>query len=122
VVLKWGLTIPTDDMFESGSAILKPNALKWVTKLSKELAGKEYSAIRINGHTDNAPIVASEAYPSNWELSIHRATNIVKYMITLGFDPAKLYAVGYGETHPRFANTDSKSMKKNRRVEMIIEK
>ncbi len=60
----------------------------------------------VEGHTDNAPI-STVRFPSNWELSSSRATNIVKYLVGKGFDPNRLKAAGYADTRPVVANRDS---------------
>ncbi len=62
--------------------------------------------IDVEGHADNTPI-NTPVYPSNWELSMARAANIVKYFIKTGFDPAKLKGSGYGDTFPVAPNTDA---------------
>jgi chemotaxis protein MotB len=74
----------------------------------------------IEGHTDSTPI-NTEKYPSNWELSTARATNIVKYFIKhCGYTPNRLSAVGYGEFAPIVANDNVKNKAKNRRVDIIL--
>ena len=62
--------------------------------------------IDVEGHADSTPI-NTPVYPSNWELSMARAANIVKYFIESGFDPAKLKGSGYGDTFPVAPNTDN---------------
>lgn len=62
--------------------------------------------IDVEGHADSTPI-NTPVYPSNWELSMARAANIVKYFIETGFDPAKLKGSGYGDTFPVAPNTDA---------------
>lgn len=61
--------------------------------------------IDVEGHADSTPI-NTPVYPSNWELSMARAANIVKYFIETGFEPAKLKGSGYGDTFPVAPNTD----------------
>ena len=74
----------------------------------------------IEGHTDAMPI-KSEKYPSNWELSTARATNIIKYLTqTHKFPPDRLSAVGYGEYMPIAENTSPQGRAKNRRVDIIV--
>lgn len=63
-------------------------------------------SIDVEGHADSSPI-NTPVYPSNWELSMARAANIVKYFIETGFDPVKLKGSGYGDTFPVAPNTDA---------------
>lgn len=77
--------------------------------------------IDVEGHADSTPI-NTPVYPSNWELSMARAANIVKYFIETGFDPTKLKGSGYGDIFPVAPNTDGfgnpipENQDKNRRV------
>lgn len=76
----------------------------------------------MEGHTDNWPIRTAR-FASNWELSVHRATNVVRYLITEEkFDPQKLSAVGYAEYRPpiRPPNDTAENRALNRRVDIVI--
>ena len=76
--------------------------------------------VLIEGHTDSMPI-RTEKYPSNWELSTARATNIIKYLTQAHkFPPSRLSAVGYGEYMPVEQNTTPQGRAKNRRVDIIV--
>lgn len=108
-------------LFDSGDAELKENGKKILKDLSKFLieTGKE---IEIQGHTDNVPI-NSYLYPTNWELSTKRATNVVLYLIqNCGMDPTKLKSSGKGEYSPIAPNDTEQNRQKNRRIDIIIEK
>ena len=81
---------------------------------------KFQNPIVIEGHTDSMPI-RNERYPSNWELSTARATNIIKYMTDkYKFPPSRLSAVGYGEYMPLENNDTPIGRAKNRRVDIIV--
>ncbi len=79
--------------------------------------------IDVEGHADSTPI-NTPVYPSNWELSMARAANIVKYFIKTGFEPAKLKGSGYGDTFPVAPNTDADgnpiSVNKDRNRRVVI--
>ena len=75
--------------------------------------------ILIEGHTDDLPIHNTE-FPSNWELSSARATNVVQEMIQCGITPARLSATGYGEYRPRVPNDSDQHRQMNRRVDIVI--
>jgi chemotaxis protein MotB len=76
--------------------------------------------LQIEGHTDDAPIHNSE-FPSNWELSTSRATEIVRLLIVRdGFSPDRLSAAGYAEYHPVATNRTAEGRGMNRRVDIVI--
>ena len=116
-----GVVIRLNDtmLFDQGSAIIKPEALSTLENISAKL--KEFdNPVLIEGHTDSTPIKNAK-YPSNWELSTARATNIISYLIEKqNFPPNRLSAVGYGEYMPVADNNNSENKAKNRRVDIII--
>ena len=81
--------------------------------------------ITIEGHTDNIPIRTKE-YQSNWELSAHRATNVVKYFISKGIEKKRIKAIAMADSHPLYPNfkpsgaPNAKNQAKNRRIEIYI--
>lgn len=116
------IRFPDNVLFDSGSADIKKGALDSLTAIGNVLDKKEYqtSNIRVEGHTDNVPINTSR-YPSNWELSTARSTNVIKYLISnVSIDPNRLAASGYGEYHPIAGNTDNIGKAKNRRVDIVV--
>ena len=116
-----GVVIRLNDtmLFDQGSAIIKTEAIGDLKKIAASL-DKFKNPIVIEGHTDSMPI-RSERYPSNWELSTARATNIIKYLITqYKFPPSRLSAVGYGEYMPIESNDTPLGRAKNRRVDIIV--
>ncbi len=115
-----GLVISLQDtiLFASGSAGLTPNARNIIDEVGKNLISLP-NYILIEGHTDDLPIHNPE-FPSNWELSSARATNVVQEMIQCGITPARLSATGYGEYRPRVPNDSDEHRQMNRRVDVVI--
>lgn len=111
--------LPETLLFASGSDALTPGARRTLTQLVPIL--RDHPApIKIEGHTDNAPI-ATGRFPSNWELSTARATQIVRYLARdHGFAPQQLTASGYGEFHPIASNSSIEGKQKNRRVDIVL--
>lgn len=113
------ITFAERSMFNLGKADLLPKArinLAAVSKILKPLPND----MRVEGHTCNIPIRTSE-FPSNWELSTARATNVTRYLIeNTGFPAAKLSAAGYGEYHPYAPNDTEAHREMNRRVEVVV--
>lgn len=106
-------------LFDLGRAELKPEARRFLTELSSLL--KEVpNPVRVEGHTDNLPI-RNERFPSNWELSTARATNVIRYLIEEhGLDPRRLSAAGYGEYRPLADNDTDENRARNRRVDIVL--
>jgi outer membrane protein OmpA-like peptidoglycan-associated protein len=105
--------------FESASAKMKSASQPAFDRIASMLREGQYR-LRIEGHTDNAPIHNSE-FPSNWELSTARATEIVRLLIVRdGFIPDRLSAAGYAEYHPIASNRTLEGRGANRRVDIII--
>ncbi|MFQ5454453.1 MAG: flagellar motor protein MotB, partial [Candidatus Zixiibacteriota bacterium] len=74
----------------------------------------------IEGHSDDRPI-NTLLFPSNWELSTSRATQVVRYFIdNYGLPPNKISALGYGEYRPVKPNNSIENRAKNRRVDIVI--
>lgn len=94
--------------FVPGSAKFTPEALPMLELIANQIlpVAKSEILIEVVGHTDDTP-VASEQFPSNWELSGARASNVVRFMISKGFPPEKLQAVGVAATQPKAPNRDA---------------
>jgi len=76
--------------------------------------------VDIEGHTDNVPI-NTRRYPSNWELSVARATNVLKYFIRQhGIDPSRLSVKGNADQKPLVENDTPDNRARNRRVEIRL--
>lgn len=105
--------------FESGSAQMKSASQGALDRIAGMLRQRDYR-VRIEGHTDNAPIHTAQ-FPSNWELSTARATEIVRLLIVKdGFSPDRLSAAGYAEYHPVAVNRTAEGRGMNRRVDIVV--
>jgi|SRR5271166_1736611 len=105
--------------FESGSAQMKATSQSAFDRIAGILRQRDYR-LRIEGHTDNAPIHTAQ-FPSNWELSASRATEMVRLLIVRdGFSPGRLSAGGYAEYHPVATNLTAEGRGINRRVDIVI--
>jgi chemotaxis protein MotB len=118
--------VPTDILFDSGSADLDSAAQARLGKLAQslnEIAAEIPSAldwvVRIDGHTDKRPIHSGQ-FPSNWELSTARAVAIVKYLVVQGIPAQHLSANGFGEFQPLDAGETPEAYAKNRRIEIQL--
>jgi len=116
-----GLVISFKDalLFASGSDHLTPQAREIIREVGEPLK-KLPNYIRVEGHTDNLPISTGK-FPSNWELSVLRSSNVVHVLNEEAGVPAeRLSIIGYGENRPLVANDDNISRAMNRRVDIVI--
>jgi chemotaxis protein MotB len=105
--------------FESGSARMMATSAAALDRIAGMLRKRDYH-LRIEGYTDNAPIHTAQ-FPSNWELSTSRATEIVRvFIVREGFAPDRMSAAGYGEYHPLASNLTPEGRTMNRRVDIVI--
>ena len=110
-------------LFDSGKTTIKPEGIEVLERVGKILLNVKDRAITIEGHTDNVPIgpELAKKYPTNWELSAARATNVARYLQEkIGIDPTLLSATGYGEYQPVYYNDTEEGRAKNRRIEIVL--
>lgn len=106
-------------LFTEGSAKLTDDAKNTLHMVAGHLIGLP-NHIRIEGHTDNRPINTIK-YPSNWELSSVRATEVVRFLIdNHDIKPNMISALGYGEFRPLVPNITDENRAKNRRVDIVV--
>jgi chemotaxis protein MotB len=111
----------SEGSFESGAAQLSAEFEPLLAKLSATL--ETFSGvIQVAGHTDNLPVVFSQRFRSNWDLSAARAAAVADFMALRGPDsPAQIEIAGYGDTQPISPNDTAEGRAKNRRIEVIIQ-
>lgn len=107
-------------LFSSGGVETSAQAQVIFTEIANILKNYE-NPIQVEGFTDNVPI-KNTRYPTNWELSSARATEIVKFLATKGVAPERLAAVGYGEFQPVASNDTEAGRAQNRRVAVMVAK
>ena len=105
-----GLVLELDGgtFFDANSAALKQQYLPSLTKMGQLLISPKYAdfQVEVDGHTDDTP-VATQQYPSNWELSAARAAAVARLFLAMGMAPTRLEVVGYADTRPKVANRDA---------------
>lgn len=103
------IELASSSFFASGSAQLKREAvpvLERVLAQIKPFVEQTEMTIKVEGHTDDVPMKSAQ-FPSNWELSGARASNVVRFFIAKGIDPTRLEAIAYAETRPKVENRDA---------------
>ncbi len=113
-------------LFPSAQAQMSPEGLAAIDQLAQAIIDldrqipKEVDwALQVDGHTDARPI-SNPVFPSNWELSSARATQVVKYLISRGVSPRRLVAAGYGEFAPLEEGSTEDILRRNRRIELKL--
>lgn len=105
--------------FDIGKADLRPVAIDVLSKVGDTLRQDEHR-IRVEGHTCDLPIRTS-VYPSNWELSTARATNVARFLIEQETIPAERMSVaGYAQYRPIVENTNETNRARNRRIDIVL--
>ena len=113
------MRLPDKLLFDLGSSDISKDADPLLKKISAIISKTSYD-VRIEGHTDNLPILTWK-FASNWELSTSRAVNVLRYFIEkMGISPLRLSAVGFGEYQPISPNDSPENRAKNRRVEIVF--
>lgn len=103
--------------FPSGTAVIEPLYFPLLSKVQKAIGEFPAAEITIEGHTDS---MGDE--DSNRELSQKRADAIRTYLVAnLGINPARILAIGYGESRPIASNDSPEGRALNRRVDVVIE-
>jgi chemotaxis protein MotB len=113
------IAIGSDMLFALGSATPSPQAQE-VARLLGQVLRNFPVDVRVEGHTDNVPVVSGR-FRSNWELSAARAASVVHLLIDGGVAPEDLYAVAYGEHRPVAPNDTPDGRNANRRVVLVVE-
>lgn len=110
------VSLEANILFPSGSTAIGEEGRKALIDLAKAIEGQTDLEIIVEGHTDTDKLKSPNHPKDNWELSVLRATSVVKIMTeNSSLDPKILAASGRGEFHPV---SDDKS--KNRRIEIIL--
>lgn len=102
-------------LFKSGSRTINAEGKNAIARLAQVLSTNTDIAVMVEGHTDTD----GEA-DLNWDLSVMRATSVVKELTTGGVDPKRIIASGRGEFYPVATNETANGKAQNRRTEIIL--
>ena len=108
-------------LFKSGSYDVTDRAKEVLGKVALVLKNQPDIEFMVEGHTDNVPFRGNASLIDNWDLSVKRATAIVRLLQKqYGLDPAKMAAAGRGEYHPVGTNDTKEGKALNRRTRIVI--
>lgn len=110
-------------IFPSGKAELSERGINVLKRVGEILKQTKDRYIKVEGHTDNVPIhkKLQERFPSNWHLSVARATNVVRFLNEkVGIAAKRLEAAGFADSRPIATNRTRRGRAKNRRIEILL--
>ena len=108
-------------LFSSGSWVINADGMQAISQLAEVLEKDEDISILIEGHTDNVPFKGTGQVKDNWDLSVLRATAVVKALLkNTSIAPSRLSASGRSEYFPIDDNDSAEARAKNRRTEIIL--
>jgi chemotaxis protein MotB len=102
-------------LFRSGSKAINAAGKEAIGKLAQVLRANPDISITVEGHTDT-----DGSADLNWDLSVGRATSVVKELTRNGVEPQRIIAAGRGEFFPVAPNTSEQGKAQNRRTEIIL--
>ncbi|MFL5752987.1 MAG: OmpA family protein [Bacteroidia bacterium] len=105
-------------LFPSGSEDVNSRGKEALEMLSAVLSQSDLE-IMVEGHTDPVPISTSRNR-DNWDLSVHRATNVTRIMIGQGIKPERIIPCGRGQFKPIASNETVEGKQQNRRTEIVL--
>ncbi len=116
------IQLPETILFDSGMAKLKTKGEVALEKIAKHLKSHPTAMVRVDGHTDNDPIVKSKhLWESNHHLSAGRALSVLHYLVNKGhIGGSRINIAGYGPNRPIASNKNKTGKTQNRRVEFLI--
>ena len=115
------INVSDELLFRSGSARVSRDAYPLLQKLADVINSEPSMEVMVEGHTDDKKVVENSYLIDNWDLSVRRATAIVR-LLQDRFDvaPEKLIAAGRSSYHPLVENDSAENRAKNRRTRIVI--
>lgn len=108
-------------LFKSGKYEVTDQAKGVLGKVAAVLKNQPDIEFMVEGHTDNVPYKGNAILSDNWDLSVKRATAVVRILQNqYGLDPAKMAAAGRGEYKPVADNSTAEGKAANRRTRIVI--
>jgi len=115
------VSLEEDLLFASGEYKVNSRGVAALKKLAIVLSPQKDLEILVEGHTDSIPLRGKGLLSDNWDLSVMRATNVVKVLTTNStLNPLQLTAAGRAEFVPISSNATTEGRSANRRIEIIL--
>lgn len=108
-------------LFKSGSSRISKEADDLLRRIATVVNSEPAVEVMVEGHTDSRTVKPGSYLKDNWDLSVQRATSIVRELQnTYNVDPSKLIASGRSSYVPLVPNNSKESMAQNRRTRILI--
>lgn len=108
-------------LFKSGSYVVTDKAKAVLGKVAQVLKNQPEIEFMVEGHTDNVPFKGNASLIDNWDLSVKRATSVVRILqVEYGMAPQKISAAGRSEYNPVDDNSTTEGKARNRRTRIVI--
>jgi chemotaxis protein MotB len=115
------ISLAADSFFREASAEVDIEASRdLLQRIVGLLITLPESKFAVEGHTDSVPTDPESDFPSNWELSSARATNVLHYLVDLGAEESKFQIRGLSDTMPLASNDTREGRAINRRIDIVI--
>ncbi len=109
--------VGTETFFDTNQATLTARARAVLDAISEPLASSGHE-VAVEGHADRRPPVAP--FPTNWELSTARSTEVLRHLVGRGIPPSLISAVGYGDARPLAEGSGAGDLAQNRRTDIVV--
>ena len=115
------ISLAADSFFRSASAEVDiEESRELLQRIAGLLNSLEENRFAVEGHSDSLPTNPDGPWPSNWELSTARATNVLRYLADFGVSDENFRVVGYSDTQPIASNDTEEGRAVNRRIDIVI--
>jgi chemotaxis protein MotB len=119
------IDVADEVLFDTGDAEVSRKGKGFLLEVAKSMRRlPDEQVYQVGGHTDSRPITTRklvERYPTNWELSTSRATNVARVLEEEGHIPGKqLVAAGFAQYRPTSNNRTRRGRRQNRRIEIVL--
>lgn len=108
-------------LFPSGSTQIDERGRQAIKRLAGVLEDKKDINIMVEGHTDDVPVISSKAIRDNWDLSVKRATAVIRILMdNSSIKGERIIAAGRSKYLPLKPNDSEANRRRNRRTEIIL--
>ncbi|MBG7630220.1 MAG: OmpA family protein [Bacteroidetes bacterium] len=108
-------------LFKSGSSTISSKAKTVLGKVADVIGAQPELEVMVEGYTDNKQVIANANIKDNWDLSVNRATSVIRVLQEdFNIDPARLVAAGRSEYTPLESNDTVEGRARNRRTRIVL--
>ena len=108
-------------LFKSGSHVISDKAKEVLSKVADVINAQPNLEIMVEGYTDNKKVISNASIKDNWDLSVKRATSVVRVLQDdFSIAPTRLVAAGRSEYHPLESNETVEGRARNRRTRIVL--